>query len=90
MGYRLEPVFSPNAEVDLDAMDATLRKMFLQHAEKLSKMPPRRHLKFGLPHFVENVTKQARMVYDVEGETLFVLRCFPTHKEYEKWYLRFK
>ena len=86
----MEPVFSPNAEADLDAMDASLRKLFLSHAEKLSKMPPRRHLKFGLLYFVEKVTKQARMIYDVEGETLSVLRCFLTHKEYETWYLRFR
>lgn len=86
----MEVIFSPNAETDLDAFDSSLRKLFLQHAEKLLKMPPRRHLKFGLPHFVEKVTKQARMIYDIEGEVLSVLRCFSTHKEYEKWFLRFK
>ncbi len=86
----MQAVFSPNAEADLDAFDASLKKLFLSHTEKLLAMPPRRHLKFGLPHFVEKVTKQARMVYDVEGQTLLVLRCFSTHKEYERWYLRFK
>jgi len=86
----MQAVFSPNGEADLDAFDASLCALFLQHAEKLLQMPPRRHLKFGLPNYVEKVTKQARMVYDVEGQALLVLRCFSTHKEYEKWYLRFK
>ncbi len=57
--------------------------------EKLSQFPPRRHLKAGVPLYVEEVTKQARLIYDIEKETLYVVRCFATHKEYEKWYKSF-
>jgi hypothetical protein len=81
---------SGKAEQDLDIMTETLRKFFIKHMEKLEKMPPRKHMRFGLPYFVEDVTKQARMIYGFEGETLIVLRCFATHKEYEKWYLSYK
>ena len=47
-------------------------------------------MKHGLPWFVEKITKQARLVYRLENECLHVLRCFATHKEYERWYLSFK
>jgi len=53
-------------------------------------MPPRRHMRFGLPFNVVNVTDQARLIYYVEVETLFVLRCFDKHKDYEKWYKTFQ
>jgi len=53
-------------------------------------MPPRRHLRFGIPYHVEDVTKQARLVYDIRKDTLYVVHCFATHKEYEKWYKSFK
>lgn len=46
-------------------------------------MPPRMHMKFGLPFQVDEV-RQGRIVYQMENEMLFVLRCFAKHKEYEK------
>lgn len=81
---------SEKADADLSEMDGTLRSFFLKHFEKIAIMPPRRHLRFGLPFNVENVTNQARFVYEAESETLIILRCFATHKEYEKWYRSFK
>ena len=83
-------IFTPKAGEDLDALDQNVRKMFLKHAEKLQAMPPRRHLKFGLPFNVEDVTKQARMIYKTTENELTILRCFATHKEYEKWFKSFK
>lgn len=71
-------------------MDKTLRERFRQHIEKLLNMPPRRHMKFGLPYNVEDVAKQARMAYQIENDFLYVLRCFASHKEYERWYESFK
>ncbi|MCX6768141.1 MAG: hypothetical protein NTY90_05465 [Candidatus Micrarchaeota archaeon] len=53
-------------------------------------MPPRRHLRFGLPYNVEEVTEQARFVYEREAGRITVVRCFATHKEYEKWYKSFR
>ncbi|MBI2445688.1 hypothetical protein HYV43_04835 [Candidatus Micrarchaeota archaeon] len=78
--------FSDTAKEDFEGFERQLQLFFKSHLEKLSEMPPRRHLKHGVPHHVENVTKQARMVYNIESDTLYIIRCFATHKEYEKWY----
>ena len=83
-------VFSEKAEKELDDADQSLRKFFVKHAEKIALMPPRRHLRFGLPFNVEEVTRQARLVYNIDGDVCYVLHCFKTHKEYERWYESFK
>jgi mRNA-degrading endonuclease RelE of RelBE toxin-antitoxin system len=83
-------LFSPKAESQLDSIDKGLRKLFFKHAEKVSELPPKRHLRFGLPFYVEEVTKQARMVYNFEKNIYIILFCFATHKEYERWYKSFK
>lgn len=85
----MQIVFSEKAETELDEIDNPLKKLFLKHAQKISNMPPKRHLGFGVPCNVEDVTKQARMVYNFKGDTCFILHCFKTHKEYEKWYKQF-
>jgi len=82
--------FSDKAEKELDAMEKSLRKLFIKHAEKIAAMPPRRHMRFGMPFNVEEVTRQARMVYNKEKDTCYVLHCFASHKEYERWYKSFK
>ncbi len=82
--------FSEKAEVELGKMDKCLQKLFLKHAEKIVQIPQRRHMRFGLPFNVEDITKQARMVFQTEGKTLYVLHCFKNHKEYERWYKSFK
>jgi mRNA-degrading endonuclease RelE of RelBE toxin-antitoxin system len=86
----MESVFSENAEKELDGMDQKLRKLFFKHVEKIENMPPRRHMKFGMPFNVEDVTKQARMVYQIEENKPYILHCFKNHKEYERWYKSFK
>ena len=82
--------FSEKAEEELDAIDKSLRKLFIKHAEKIAAMPPRRHMRFGLPFNVEEVTRQARIAYNIEKETCYILHCFKNHKEYERWYKSFK
>lgn len=47
-------------------------------------------MKFGVPYHVEDVTRQARLIYEFYGDTLYVIRCFGNHKDYEKWYMSFK
>lgn len=85
----METRLSDAAKEDLKKMDKSLQIFFIQHMEKLEKMPPRRHMQHGLP-FVENVTENARMPYNIEEETIWIIRCFATHKEYEKWYKSYK
>lgn len=83
-------VFSEKAEKELDNADQNLRKLFIKHAEKIALMPPRRHMKFALPCNVEEITRQARIVYKIEQQTCYILHCFKNHKEYERWYKSFK
>lgn len=78
------------AEKELEKIASPLNKRFGKHIEKIASKEANRHLKRGLPYFTENVTKQARIIYYIEGETIYILHCFATHKEYERWYKSFK
>ena len=84
--------YSEEAEKDFLKLESQLQSYFKKHVEKLCSMPPRRHMRKGLRYYVEEVTKQARLVYDLVdgGSVLFVVRCFALHKEYEKWCKSFK
>ena len=81
---------STKADADLSRMEQPLCQLFLKHFKKLQFIPPRRHLRFGLPFHVENVTRQARFVYRIEDGLFFVVRCFATHKEYGAWCQSFR
>jgi len=83
--------FKDNAKEDLRGFDAQLKLFFKQHIDKLASMPLRKkHLKFGIPFHKEDVTKQARLIDDLSEDVFYVVRCFATHKEYEKWYKSYK
>ena len=82
--------FSEKAEAELDKMDKSLQKFFLKHTAKIAQIPQRRHMRFGLPFNVEDITKQARMIFQTEEKIFYVLHCFKNHKEYERWYKSFK
>ena len=81
----MEIEYSEYAAKALFKMDRTTQDVFIEHIEKMAGLPPRKHLRFGQPHNVEKVG-QGRIVYQIEGDKLFITRCFATHKEYEKWY----
>lgn len=83
-------IVSEKAEAQLDAMDNELRIKFIKHMDKIQVMPPRRHLQYGLPFNIEDVTRQARLVYSIQDKNITVVRCFATHKDYEKWFKSFK
>ncbi len=74
------------AEKELDSMDQNLRALFVTHMKKVTSMPERRHMRHGMPYHVEEVTRQARMIYSKEGEDIFIVRCFEKHKDHERWY----
>ncbi|MEA3255542.1 MAG: hypothetical protein U9Q22_06875, partial [Candidatus Altiarchaeota archaeon] len=61
-----------------------------KHLRKIQSMPPRRHMKYGIPHHIEEVTKQARVVYRTQSQDIYIIRCFKNHKEYERWYKSYK
>jgi mRNA-degrading endonuclease RelE of RelBE toxin-antitoxin system len=78
---------SEKAVKDLDDMDKATYLNFRKHLAKISKMPPRRHMRHGVPVNVGEVG-QCRIAYrvDAENEVMYIIRCFSDHKEYEKWY----
>jgi len=86
----MEIDWSDEAKKDMKAFERKLQGFFLSHADKLAIMPPRRHMKHGLPWNVEDVTKQARLVYLADGDAIRIIRCFATHKDYEKWYQSYR
>lgn len=79
-------VFSDSAKKELESLPQDLTALFLKHLEKMQETPPRKHMKHGIPCHVEKVTKQARIIYDIEGDDIYILHCFGGHKEYERWY----
>jgi hypothetical protein len=83
-------VFSDSAKKELESLPQDLIVLFIRHLEKMQDMLPRKHLKHGIPCHVEKVTKQARIVYALEGEDIYILHCFKGHKEYERWYNSYK
>ncbi len=78
------------AEKELEKIANPLNKQFGKHIEKIASKETNKHLKHGLPFLAENVTKQARIIYYFEDETIFILHCFASHKEYERWFKSFK
>ena len=74
----------PEAEEDMDGMDYSQRKVYIKHIEKISLIPAGRHLKFGLPFNVEEVG-QGRIIFQIKNDTVYIIRCFSSHKDYEKW-----
>lgn len=47
-------------------------------------------MRYSLPYYAEEVTKQARMIFDIEGQSIKIYHCFSDHKEYERWYKSYK
>jgi mRNA-degrading endonuclease RelE of RelBE toxin-antitoxin system len=78
-------ILTKEAINDLVRMDRFLFNRFDKHFDKIAGNPAGKHMKHGLPFYKEEVG-QGRIVYKVENDTIFVLRCFASHKEYEKWY----
>ena len=78
----MELSFSDYAKKELENLPQDLKVVFLKHLEKIQAMPPRKHMKHGIPFHVENVTKQARIIYDVRGDQtyIYILHCFKSHK----------
>ena len=82
--------YSENAKREFLALEKSLQLKFKKRLKKLAEgLPPRRHLKCGIDAFVDEVTRNARVVYFVENEEMTILHCFATHKEYERWFANF-
>ncbi len=88
MPYSVE--FDPIASKELNSLDKQVAILILKHAKKLENYVSKKHLQYGIPHFVEKVTKQARIVFDLNQNIITIIHCFGTHKEYERWYKSYK
>jgi len=86
----MELVFSDSARKELAEMQQDMKLVFLTHLEKIQFRPPRKHMKHGIPCHVENVTKQARIIYEIREDRMYILHCFTSHKDYEHWYSSYK
>jgi mRNA-degrading endonuclease RelE of RelBE toxin-antitoxin system len=83
----MEIVLSNEAEKEFKKLDNSLKILFKKHLEKMKKDENvGRHLKGGIPFYVENVGSSSRIVYYIENEKIIICYFFVTHKEYENWY----
>ncbi|MBN1166569.1 MAG: hypothetical protein JXA44_05480 [Methanospirillaceae archaeon] len=78
--------FTEYAVREFERFPRDLQILFPSHGEKIQSLPPRRHMKYGIPFHVEKVTRQARIIYEIREQTLYILHCFAYHKDYEQWY----
>ena len=74
---------SNEADKAIGKMDGSLQEKFDAHIMKISKMRPTRFLK---NQNIEEIG-DGRIIYhiDRETDTLYILRCFPDHKSYDKY-----
>lgn len=86
----MELIFSDTARKELADLEQELKSQFIRHLAKMQEAPPRKHMKHGIPCHVENMTRQARIVYNIKGTQIYILHYFATHKEYERWYISFR
>lgn len=85
----MQAVFTEKARDDLRRMDGNLVKVFFKHVEKIVILPPRRHMRFGMPFNVDEVGS-GRLVYDYKDDALIMVRCFSNRRDYEKWYKAYR
>lgn len=77
-------VITDYADDDIGEMDEFMRTRFDKHILKIAVMRPKRFFK---NYNIEQVGDQGRIIYQTDraNDVLYILRCFATHKEYEKW-----
>ena len=83
-------IFSADAKREIECMPADMQTRFISHLEKLELRPPRKHLKYGIPCHVGNVSKQAGIIFVLRADKIYILHCFTSHKDYENWYKSYK
>jgi mRNA-degrading endonuclease RelE of RelBE toxin-antitoxin system len=83
-------VFTDPAKKELKDLPQELAAQFIARLEKMLDMPPRKHMKYGIPYHVEKVTKQARIICDIREDKIYIIHCFGSHNEYERWYKSYK
>lgn len=66
--------------------DKTREIIFVRIQKIISEDISRKHLKYGLPYFVEKITLSSRLIYKFEDnkELIIIDSFFSNHKDYEK------
>ena len=82
--------FSDILKKEFLKLDNSLQIQFKKAILKLKENPLRKHLKYGIPNHVINVSKQSRIIYEIESDDIIILHCFSNHKDYENWYKSYK
>jgi len=75
-----------NATKQFLKLDKSIRMLVSKKLTQLELKLFSRHMKKGLPFFVEEVG-QYRIAFE-EGKDLRTIQFIGTHKEYKKWYLQ--
>ncbi|MDQ1265468.1 MAG: hypothetical protein QG635_618 [Bacteroidota bacterium] len=82
--------FTEKALSEFLSMNKSIQLLFKKGIEKIIEHPLRRHLKYGIPYHVVNITKQSRLIYSIKNDTIYIHHCFTQHKDYENWYNSYK
>ena len=83
----LDKYASPKWDKYFAELSHVVKIRILKKIKQILINPLKRHLKHGLPFFVEEIG-QYRVVYKIDDSEKVVKFYFVgDHKEYEKWYL---
>jgi mRNA-degrading endonuclease HigB of HigAB toxin-antitoxin module len=85
----MQIIITNDADEDLGNMDGSMRERFDKHILKIALKRPTRFYK---AHNIEQVGDQGRIIYQIERQVgiVYILRCFATHKEYDRWCSSFR
>ncbi len=77
--------FTPEFKKDFNKLDKQFQILFYKKIKKISLLSSNKHLKHGLPYFVEKYVDGSRLDYTFTDNKLTIIRFFKIHKEYIKW-----
>lgn len=77
--------FTPEFKKDFNKLDKQFQILLYKKIKKISLLSSNKHLKHGLPYFVEKSVDGSRLVYTITDNKLTIIRFFKIHKEYIKW-----
>ena len=76
----------PDFSKDLDALDTKILRIFQNKRKKIKENPIRlKHLSGGENCYREEITRNVRLIYYVEGETIWFLTIGPHDAAYKSF-----
>ncbi len=89
--YTVELTYKFNK--DFSKQDRNTQLNIYQHIKKIKSMGfSKKHLKYGLPFFVEKISSSSRLLYSIirDKKMIYILRFFKNHKNYTRYLNKFK